>query len=332
MTSSAQIRIVLPGGSARGEPWLRERLPDAALVPVADGDHAALRAALADADAIVCAELSADDTADASRLKLVHVLGAGYDGIAEDALPPGCTLCNVFEHETAISEWILMTMLALSRRLLVYDRDLRRGMWHEAVSFSGVPERDLRGETAGLIGLGHIGTRTAQILHAIGMRTIAVTRRPSPERQEAAQLDWLGDMSELERLLRESRFAVLCLPLAADTRELIGADELAALGDDGFLVNVGRGPLVNEGALYDALRDGVIAGAALDVWYRYPSRVGETVMPAEKPFWELDNVVMTPHESGWSASTLDGRWRFMAQQMERLAAGLPLENVVRVAG
>ena len=91
-------------------------------------------------------------------------------------------------------------------------------------------------------------------------------------------------------------------------------------------MNVCRGPVVEEQALFDALRSRGIAGAALDVWYRYPAEVGERVYPASLPFWELDNVVMTPHSSGWTASTLDGRWRFIAGQIQRLGAGLPLET------
>ena len=155
--------------------------------------------------------------------------------------------------------------LALTRRLLVYDRELRQGLWHEAVSFSGTPERDLRGTTAGLIGLGHIGARAATLLRALGMRTIAVTRQPSPSRGAEHGLDWLGGMGDLTRLLDQSTFAILCVPLTDETRGLIGKAELLALGPEGYLVNVCRGPVVEEHALFDALRSRTIAGAALDV-------------------------------------------------------------------
>ena len=329
MSPSETLRVVLSGGSATGIPWLRERLRNIELIPVPDGDALALRTALRDAHAVVCANLTARDTAEAGCLLLVHVLGAGWDGIAEDALPPGCTLCNVFEHETAISEWILMSMLSLTRRLLVYDREIRRGVWHEAVSFSGIPERDLRGRTVGMIGLGHIGSRTAELARAMGMRTIAITRTPSRERAAKHGIDWLAGMADLHRLLTESDFAVVCIPLTPETEGLIGPVELRLLGPQGYLVNVARGPIVRERPFYEALRDGTIKGAAIDVWYRYPSRVGETVLPASCPFWELDNVIMTPHSAGWSDSTLDGRWRFIAEQLARLTEGRALQNVVR---
>jgi phosphoglycerate dehydrogenase-like enzyme len=326
------LRVVLPGGSAAGAPWLKERLPGADLVFVSDANRAEIQQALQDADAVVVGgELTREDTAKATRLRLVHVLGAGWDGIADDALPRGCLLCNVYEHETAIGEWVLMGMLALARRLLVYDRDLRRGEWHEAYSFGGTPERDLRGRTVGVLGLGHIGGRVAALARGIGMRVIGVTREPSDERAALHGLDWLGDSSDLQRLLDESDFAVVCVPLTEETRGLIGAPELKRLGPDSYLVNVSRGPIVSEGPLYAALRDGTIAGAALDVWYRYPSGRGDRVLPASFPFWDLDNVVMTPHSSGWSESTLAGRWRFIAEQLARLQDGQALKNVIRQA-
>lgn len=318
-------------GTSAGVPLLEERVPDIRAVAVEEHDGTGMRAALATADAIVCGTLDAEHVAAAQRLRLVQVLGAGVDGIAPDALPSGCALCNVFEHETAISEWALMAMLALTRRLLNYDGDLRRGEWHEAVAFEGRPERDLRGRTLGLVGVGHIGARTAALARALGMRTIAVTRRPSPDRAAQLGLAWLGSLEELGRLLREADFVLLCLPLTDTTIGLIGAEQLGELGPDGYLLNVGRGPLVEEDALYDALAQRRIAGAALDVWYRYPTAPRTPTLPATRPFWELDNVVMTPHSSGWSESTLLGRWRFIADQLVRLRDDEPLRNVVRQA-
>jgi phosphoglycerate dehydrogenase-like enzyme len=328
--SKHALRVVLPGGSAAGVPWLERLLPDAKLVPVNDAEKREIRSALREADAIVVGSaLSAEDTAGATRLRLVHVLGAGWDGVTEDALPSGCTLCNVFEHETAIGEWVLMAMLALTRRLLTYDRDIRRGEWHQAYSFGGIPERDLRGKTVGTVGLGHIGGRVAELARAIGMRAIAVTRSPSHDRGRRHGLEWLGGMGDLPRLLRESDFVVVCVPLAAETKGLIAEHELELLGAEAYLLNVARGPIVDEQALFAALRNGVISGAGIDVWYRYPAHPGEQILPASLPFWELDNVVMTPHSSGWSESTLDGRWRFIAEQLARLAEGRPLLNVIR---
>lgn len=160
------------------------------------------------------------------------------------------------------------------------------------------------------------------------MRTIAITRTPTAERTTRLGLDWLGGMDDLHQLFTESDFVVVCVPLSESTGGLVGAQELDLLGRDGYLINVARGAIVDQEQLYEALRTRRIAGAGLDVWYRYPAHVGQKVLPADLPFWKLDNVVMTPHSSGWSADALDRRWRFIAEQLARLREGRPLEHVV----
>jgi phosphoglycerate dehydrogenase-like enzyme len=300
-------------------------------VKIADGDRDRLRRSLEHADALVADELDPSDTVGASHLRLVQLLSAGYDGFDLEALPPGCTFCNVHLHETAISEWVLMAMLALTRRLLIYDHDLREGEWNWPAWSSGVPDRDLSGKTLGIIGLGNIGSCVAEKARALGMVTVAVTRSPSHEQAARLGLSWQGDMERLPDLLGESDFVLLALPLSEDTRDLIGERELRLLGPTGYLLNVSRGLTVNEAALFEALTAGTIAGAAIDVWYQYPSQVGERTLPASLPFWQLDNVIMTPHSAGWSESTMRQRWLFVADQLKRLSRREPLENVVHIA-
>lgn len=303
--------------------FLAARVEEAgvAIVRAEPGD--ALRREVADADVLVCNRLEAADTEHATLLRLVQALSAGADGIDLAALPPGCALCNLYEHEEAIAEWALMGILAVSRHLLAYDRRLREGDWS-----AGLPmERELRGRMLGTIGYGHIGRRVVELGHAFGMEAAAVTRAPAPER--AAGLRWLGALDEVGRLMRETDAAVVAVPLTPETRGLIGAGELDLLGPEGILVNVARGDVVDERALYEALRDRRIAGAALDVWYRYPRR-GEQSLPSDLPFHELDNVVMTPHVSGRSEGTRQGRARFLVEQLRRLEEGKPLENVLAV--
>lgn len=279
---------------------------------------------LADADAVVCTTLTPDDTRDAHRLRLVQATYAGAERIDVSALPSGCVLCNVHGHEDAIVEWVLMSMLALTHHLLAYDRALRDARWLRDLPL----ERELRGRTVGTLGFGHIGRRVVELALGFGMDSIAVTRSPSRER--GAGLRWLGGLDERERLFAESDFVVVSVPLTAETERLVGTRELELLGADGYLVNVARGAVVDERALYEAVRDGVIAGAALDVWWRYPERRGERTSPSNYPFGELPNVVMTPHVSGRSAGTDRYRRDFIVEQLLRLADGRPLENVVAV--
>lgn len=269
--------------------------------------------------------LAPKDTASATRLRLVQAFSAGADSVDPKALPPGSLFCNVRGHEQTMAEWVLLGALAVQRGLLFYDRELRRGVWHRGWDEPG-PESDLGERTFGCVGFGAIGQRVAHLATCLGARTLAVTRSPSEER--AAAVDRLAGLGELRRLFEESDVVVVCLPLRPETDGLVGRTELEALGPKGILVNVARGPVVQERALYEALRDGRLGGAALDVWYRYPKGRSDRARPAGQPFWELDNVVMSPHVSGSSASTRRRRWEFVAAQLRRLETGEPLENVV----
>jgi phosphoglycerate dehydrogenase-like enzyme len=129
-------------------------------------------------------------------------------------------------------------------------------------------------------------------------------------------------------LLRESDVVVISAPLNERTRGMIGADQLRALGPDGVLINVGRGPLVEEHALFDALRNGDIRAAAIDVWYRYPAGPGGATAPGTLPFGQLPNVLMTPHSSGITTDTFMGRADDIAANIGRLARGELIQNVV----
>ena len=301
-----------------GVETIRLRLPDAELVVVEHGEQ--LAAALVDADAVVCNTLSVADTARAERLRLVQAVSAGADRIDRAALPPGCALCNVHGHERAIAEWVLMAMLALPRQVIRFDGDLRRGVWHRhGDERLDLGEPELEGKTVGVIGYGQIGRRVAELARAVGATARAATRTPR---------DGAGPLSGLPNLLLESDFAVVCLALAPETERLLGRPELDALGPNGYLVNVARGQIVDEDALFEALRDHRIAGAALDVWWNYPTAPGEVVWPSRRPFHELENVLMTPHVSGRSRRTTELRWRFIADQLARLDAGEPLQNIV----
>ena len=121
---------------------------------------------------------------------------------------------------------------------------------------------------------------------------------------------------------------VVSAPLTPATTGMIGGAQLRALGADGVLINVGRGALVDERALYDALVDGTVKAAAIDVWYRYPTGPGATTPPANLPFTELANVLATPHSSGITTDTFRGRVDDIAANVGRLTRGEPLRNLV----
>jgi phosphoglycerate dehydrogenase-like enzyme len=287
-----------------------------------------LRDELRDAQVYVGGLFTADMASVAEKLRLIHVAGAGTDRIDFDALPADILVANTFHHERSIAEYVLAAAIMMRRGFFEQDRSLRRDVWATAVYDDAIPQaKTLRDARIGLVGFGHIGQFAWDLFRAFGATGIAVT---GSGRVDAAVhgLSWGGDVTRLDDLLRESDVVVVSAPLTPATEGMIGADQLRALGPDGVLINVDRGLLVDERALFDALRNGDVRGAAIDVWYRYPAGPGEAVAPATLPFSELDNVLMTPHASGVTTDTFGGRADDIAANIGRLARDEPLHNVV----
>ncbi|BBX66663.1 2-hydroxyacid dehydrogenase [Mycolicibacterium psychrotolerans] len=281
---------------------------------------------LRDAEVYVGSRFTADMAHTAEKLRLIHVAGAGTDKIDFAALPPDFLVANTFHHERSIAEYVAGAAVMLRRGFLTQDRALRDGVWATAVYDRSLAQPPTFGDARiGFVGFGHIGTRSWNLLRAFGCTAAAVTG--SGAVAPDAGLRWAGDTGQLDRLMRESDVVVVSAPLNAHTEGMIGAAQLDALGPDGVLINVGRGPLVQERALYEALAGRVIAGAAIDVWYRYPN--GENgCAPSDLPFGKLPNVLMTPHSSGITADTFAGRVGDVTANITRLQRGEPLRNLV----
>lgn len=302
-------------------------LPDGATVSWHSRfDEDALVADLRDANVYVGARFTCAMGAAARNLRLVHVAGAGFDGIDADALPAGAVCANTFHHEASIAEYVAAMTVVLRRGLLDQDRELRAGHWASSVYEPERPQvRALHGATVGIVGFGHIGSCVWQVLRGFGARGITVTNVPVDKDEHG--LDWVGGVDDLERLLRKSDVVVLSVPLSPATRGMIAASQLETMKPDAVLVNVSRGPLVDEAALYEALAANRIGGAVLDVWYQYPS-TGSQGQPAAYPFSELSNVLMTPHISGVTRQTFEGRASDIVANIKRLANNEPIANVV----
>lgn len=286
-----------------------------------DADVAPL---LAEADVLVSGRFTPGMAAGATRLRLIQTPGAGYNQIDFEAVPAGTAVCNVYGHERAIAEYAMMTMAALNRDLIGMNQRLRAGDWRD---HAAGPQRELRGRTLAVIGLGRIGQEVARAGIFFGMRVMAVTRTPDPARAQELGVAFVGGHDDLPRILSEADFVVVAVPLDTLTHGLINRRELAAMKPSAYLVNVARGEVVDEAALYEALAAGAIAGAAIDVWYHYPE-ADEIRLPSRFPFHELDNVLMTPHIAGATDGTFHYRWRFINENLRRLADGEPLLNVV----
>jgi phosphoglycerate dehydrogenase-like enzyme len=315
--------------SASLEPRVRAHLAVPCEISVAD--EPGIISKLAAVDVLVSLGFTREMGAAAGRLKLVQVPGAGLDRVDRAALPPGAWLANVYGHETGIAEYVLGAMLALTRGFARIDAALRRGAWESQWAVGTpppVPWPELAGKTLGIVGYGRIGQGVARRARGFDMEILAIRR--DVWRSADDELELLGGLDVLDEVLQRSDYVVLTLPLTPATRGLIGEAQLRAMKPTAVLVNVSRAEIVDEQALYHALAERRLAGAALDVWYRYPTDAAPT-LPARQPFHELDNVLMTPHVSGWTEGMLEARATLIAENIARVARGEPPVNQVAAA-
>jgi len=280
---------------------------------------------LADAKAIVTMRYDRS-MPPAPRLELLHVGGAGYDAIDLGYLASGAVVCNAFGHDIPIAEYVILAMLQWCTRFMEAERSFRvEGSWRLGGRTAGPLQDELAGKTVGILGLGQIGRALAPRAKAMGTTVVAVTRTAG---RTVPGVDRLFGMDRLDDMLRVADFVVICSALTAETENLLDAARLARCKDTAVLINVSRGPIVEERALYHALREKAIGGAIIDAWYRYPTRDDLTIPPSDYPFHQLDNVYMTPHTSAWTLPMIERRWSTVAANLDRITTGEPFENVV----
>lgn len=241
-----------------------------------------------EADALICLlsdRVDEELLSAAPRLKVVANLGVGVDNIDLPAATrrgiPVTNTPDVLTETTADLGWALL--MAAARRIVEADRDLRE---HGFPGWTFIPPHlgvDVHGRTLGVVGLGRIGTAVARRGRGFSMRVLYYSRTRKPETERELSLEYVP----LEMLLRESDFVVLTVPLTPETHHLIGERELSLMKEDAILVNIARGPVVDEAALARALREGRIRAAALDVFEREPQ--------VHPDLLHLRNVVLTPH-------------------------------------
>jgi phosphoglycerate dehydrogenase-like enzyme len=243
---------------------------------------------------------------------------------------PQIAVHNLHHNAGLTAETAVALLLAAAKFLLPFDRDLRRNDWTRR--YQPNPSLLLDGKTALVLGFGAIGQRIGRVCHALGMRVLGVRRRAgAPE-----GLDYPAEVYPLEALpalLPQAQVLAAALPGTPETDGMLGDRELRALPAGAVLVNVGRAALIDQAALYRALADGHLRGAGLDVWYRYPESVEKRsqTAPADYPFHELDNVVLSPHRGGAADETETLRMRALADLLNRAARGEALPGRVDVA-
>ena len=259
--------------------------------------------------------------AGAERLKFVQAVSAGVDGYDLELLKSrgillasakGCNARTVAEHALAL-------MLALAKRVMQMHLTVREGGWVPWSESTFL--EDFAGKNVVIVGYGEIGRELARMCKCLGARVVGVKRRPQPD----GLADLVVGPEELPRVAGEADFLVVALPLTPQTRGLINERVLRAMKATAYLVNVGRGPVVDEEALYRALTEGWIAGAAVDVWWLYPPAEGA---PSRLGIHKLPNVIATPHKAGWTRSARRSCLEFAAENVARYLRGEKPLNLV----
>jgi D-2-hydroxyacid dehydrogenase (NADP+) len=278
--------------------------------------------AVADADVLLGRGLDAESLARARHLRWVQLPTAGVMGalFPELVASPVVVTNARGVHAVPMAEHLLGLMLALVRKLHLARDHQRAGRWGQSELWAGEPPYDeLDGKTLGIVGLGAVGSALAVRAHALGMRVLAVRRRPGQalpdgvaEARGEAELDWL---------LEASDFVADCLPQTPRTRGLFGDSRFARMRPGAYFLNVGRGQTVDEAALVRALENGRLAGAGLDV-------TAEEPLPAGSPLYSLPQVLLTPHVSGTSRRFWQRAGDLFVDNIERFLDGRPLLNVV----
>jgi len=269
----------------------------------------ALTDALADFDAVIVRSsttITRESLARADRLRVIGRAGVGVDNIdVEAATERGIAVLNAPSGNTiSAAELTLALLLSLVRKVPAADRSMKRGEW-DRKTFKGI---ELYGKTLGLVGAGRIGGEVARRARAFGMQVVAYDPYLSEERASSLQIE----LATLDEVLERADVISLHTPLTEATRDLIDAAALKKLRRGAYLINAARGGVVNEEALYNALVEGHLAGAALDVYAAEP-------LPADSPLRQLENVVMTPH---LGASTDEAQQNVALEIAEAIRAAL----------
>ena len=282
-------------------------------------DEVGIISRLADIDVLVTMVLTDRMGRACTHLKLVQVPGAGLDRIDRSAIPQGARLANVYGHENGIAEYVMGAMIALTRDFARLDLALRKGDWQSQWAIGVAPPPvwpELAGKTIGILGYGRIGQSVARRARAFDMKICGV--RQDVRRSVEDNVAFLGGPEATDEIIERSDYVLIAMPATYATVGLMDRRRLGLMKSTAFLINVARAEIVDEDALCDALAEGAIAGAVLDVWYRYPRESGPT-LPSTRRFHQLPNVLMTPHVSGWTDGMLNARAKLIAENIRRVA-------------
>jgi phosphoglycerate dehydrogenase-like enzyme len=295
---------------------LRKEFPQVEVASVISDQ--AIEQELTDCEVAMTASWKSEWFSMANKLRWIHSPSAGvHQFLSQELVQSMVLLTNGRDvHGPAVAEQVIGMIFALAKKIPQAVRFQQQHVWGQKTiwrKYSGPQE--LAGLTSGLVGLGSIGRNVARHAANLGMKVICVREHANLPKPEF--VDRVLPTSQLKELLAASDYVVLAAPVTSATRRMIGTGEIAAMKATAYLINVGRGSLVDEPALIAALKQNKIAGAGLDVFEREP-------LPADSPFWDLDNVLITPHTAGMNARMWEHQYSLFSENLRRYLSGQPL--------
>jgi len=257
---------------------------------------------LKDADAVVCGRITEEQLENAPSLKAIFVPFTGIDSFPVEYIHrKNILISNTHANSKYVAEHAVTLALSVMGRVVEFHEDLYNGKWNLFQLTQSNYWTTIQGKTCSILGYGEIGMYIAWMLKGYDCKIVAYKKHVTPEVPYADYVT--GDLIDA---LNRGNIIFLCLPLSVETKNIISKEVLMKMKGK-YLVNIGRGALVDEEGLYTSLKDGILAGAGLDVWYNYPGRKNpEPVLPSNYPIHELRNVVMSPHKSGLTRESIDG--------------------------
>jgi phosphoglycerate dehydrogenase-like enzyme len=303
--------------------WIRDRLqgefPQLAFVQLPSYDRVPVE--ITDTDAFIGWSLRPEQFVAAKKLRWIHSPAAAVHQLMFPELIRSSVVVtnSTGVHGPVVAEHAIAVLLALAKRLPQAMGYQSRHQWAQDLLWNERPRpREVDGATVVVVGLGGIGAQFTRRAKALGMRVLGVRENPS---KGAGGADEVFGPTEIEAVLPRADFVLLCTPVTPATRHIMNRARLEKMKPDSYLINVARGPLIDEPAVIEALASKRIAGAALDVFEEEP-------LPADSPFWALDNALITPHTAAVTEQLWERHFLLIVENLKRFLAGQPLLNQV----
>lgn len=303
--------------------WLRERLQSAfpAIKFVQFDNFDRIFEEIGDTDVFIGFSLRPEQFAAAKKLRWIHSPAAAVHQLMfPELVRSNVVVTNTTTvHGPVVAEHAIAVLLALAKRLPQAMHYQKEHKWAQALLWQEHPRpREVAGATVLVLGMGGIGREFAVRAKALGMKVLAVRENPS---KGAGAADAIFPLAQLDQALPQADYVLLCAPVTPATQSIINAERLASMKKEAYLINVSRGPLIDDAALIAALREKRIGGAALDVFTDEP-------LPPESPFWDLENVLITPHTAAVTERLWERHYDLIVENLNRFVADKPLLNEV----